>query len=323
MDNQETPINRRERRQSRRSRAASRISAWWAEWVIVGGSDALRALLGLLSRPVEWVAWVVRRGIVWPLQDRGAELGAPARVLAAVGAALVVGVGIAATLSASSGGGEIESVSEPVAVAAEPTAAAEPAAKPEPQPQPTLQGAEPVFEPKKGEKQQVASASTAAPSAPADSDPATATIGSKPGSASSSSSASSGAPAAASASTAPAPQSAIGVDGPSAGSEALAVAEDFAAAFVLYETGGEESKVRKAFGATATPELAKSLLQRPPRLPANVEVPKARVVNVVAGPSQGGVYSVSVSLLRVGLTSELRLDMEKLKKKWRVTNVLG
>ena len=53
-------------------------------------------------------------------------------------------------------------------------------------------------------------------------------------------------------------------------------------------------------------------------------MPKAKVVNVVPGPSHGGVYPVSVSLLRVGLTSELRLEMEKLKGEgWRVTNVLG
>jgi hypothetical protein len=55
-----------------------------------------------------------------------------------------------------------------------------------------------------------------------------------------------------------------------------------------------------------------------------VKVPRAKVLNVVAGPSRDGVYKVSVSLLRVGVTSELRLDMEKLKNAdWRVTNVLG
>jgi hypothetical protein len=65
-------------------------------------------------------------------------------------------------------------------------------------------------------------------------------------------------------------------------------------------------------------------MQRPPRQPDGVKVPRAKVLNVVAGPSQGTVYKVSVSLLRVGVTSELRLDMEKLKRgEWRVTNVLG
>ena len=82
--------------------------------------------------------------------------------------------------------------------------------------------------------------------------------------------------------------------------------------------------MRTAFGETATPALSKALLRRPPRLPANVKVPKAKVVNVVPGPSQGGIYPVSVSLLRVGVTSELRLEMEKRKGDgWRVTNVLG
>ena len=105
---------------------------------------------------------------------------------------------------------------------------------------------------------------------------------------------------------------------------AIAVAEDFADAFVLYETGGTDGAVRRAFGATATPALSDALLKRPPRLPASVKVPKAKVLNVVAAPSNGGVFPVSVSLLRVGVTSELRLDMEHLKGDgWRVTNVLG
>ena len=53
-------------------------------------------------------------------------------------------------------------------------------------------------------------------------------------------------------------------------------------------------------------------------------MPQAKVVNVVAGPSKGSVYTVSVSLLRVGVTSELRLELEQgVGKKWQVTNVLG
>jgi len=55
-----------------------------------------------------------------------------------------------------------------------------------------------------------------------------------------------------------------------------------------------------------------------------VTVPKAKVLNIVPAPSHGSVYPLSVSLLRVGVTSELRLEMEKLKSQgWRVTNVLG
>ena len=83
--------------------------------------------------------------------------------------------------------------------------------------------------------------------------------------------------------------------------------------------------MRKAFSATATPELSKALLKRPPRQPADVKVPQAKVLNVVPGPSQRRrLHRLSVSLLRVGVTSELRLEMEKLKNEgWRVTNVLG
>lgn len=102
------------------------------------------------------------------------------------------------------------------------------------------------------------------------------------------------------------------------------VARRFAEAFVVYEVGGVDTQVRKAFGQTSTKQLSRSLLHRPPRQPASVEVPKAKVVNIVAGPSKGNVYTVSVSLLRVGVTSELRLEMEQgVGNKWQVTNVLG
>lgn len=313
MDSQETPINRDERRRSRRSLAAERVSSWFDEWVVIRGGDLVLAFFSLLRRPFEGLAWALRRYLVWPLQDRLGGLGAPGRVLAAVAAALIVGVGVAAVLSLSSGGEGAEPAAQEVAVVAEEPAVA-PAPKPaEPEPEETLQGATPVFEPAKNEPKQAEIEGSSAPvaGAPAGADPATTRIGSEPGAAS----ASSASPAAG--------QSAVGIDGPPAGAKAIAVAEDFAGAFVLYETGGKKETVRKAFAATASAELAKSLLKRPPRQPANVEVPKAKVVNVVAGPSHGGVYSVSVSLLRVGLTSELRLDMEKHKDEWLVTNVLG
>jgi hypothetical protein len=113
-------------------------------------------------------------------------------------------------------------------------------------------------------------------------------------------------------------------DGPPAGPAAIAVARKFSNAFVVYETGGDETEFSEAFRATATPELTKALLRRPPHQPAGVEVPQAKVLNVVPAPSHGTIYPLSVSLLRVGVTSELRLEMEQLKNQgWRVTNVLG
>jgi hypothetical protein len=112
--------------------------------------------------------------------------------------------------------------------------------------------------------------------------------------------------------------------GPPAPKAAKKVARRFAEAFVVYEIGGIDTKVRKTFNQTSTKQLSRSLLHRPPRQPATVKVPRAKVVNVVAGPSKGRVYTVSVSLLRVGVTSELRLQMEQgVGKKWQVTNVLG
>ena len=54
------------------------------------------------------------------------------------------------------------------------------------------------------------------------------------------------------------------------------------------------------------------------------EGPTAQHQGDVEAPSHGDVYPVSVSLLRVGATSELRLEMEQLKGDgWRVINVLG
>jgi hypothetical protein len=125
-----------------------------------------------------------------------------------------------------------------------------------------------------------------------------------------------------------------------AGPAAIAVARKFAGAFVLYETGHDTAGVKSVFHTTATPDLARALLERPPRLPANVKVPEAKVLNIVAGPKHGDTYLISVSLLRVGVTSELRLDMQKTpagkgspetgsgsaeadKERWLVTDVLG
>jgi hypothetical protein len=199
----------------------------------------------------------------------------------------------------------------PVATTAAPVADVE--AVPEKPAEPTLHGAAPVFRAAQGQPA-------------SEVDPAKAIVKSAPATSStSSSSAKASAPAssATASSSSPSKQTAP-VAGAPAGPAAISVARDFAGAFVVYETGGLDGTVRKSFGTTATPELARALLKRPPRLPANVTVPKAKVLNVVPAPSHGKVYPVSVSLLRVGVTSELRLELEQLKgKDWRVTNVLG
>jgi hypothetical protein len=273
---------------------------------------------------VEGFSLALREHLLWPVEDRLLGLGDRGRAAVAGGAVVVaLGLGIGA---ASLGGGSSSSepASAPVAVAPEKTPHTVPASQPAPKPEPTLHGAAPVFKPAAGQEKVGASkgvenganedAAAAAATAANTGNPATDTL---------STSAAATAARAAGATTSKA-QTADLPDGPPAGPAAIAVARKFASAFVVYETGGDEDTVRKGFGATATPELTKALMRRPPHQPAGVEVPQAKVLNIVPAPSHGTIYPLSVSLLRVGVTSELRLEMEQLKNQgWRVTNVLG
>jgi hypothetical protein len=270
-------------------------------------ADLLWAAQDRLRGGLDRTAFALQERLLWPVEDRAATAGAPTRRLSYAGLVLVAAAAGVAGLIWAAPDGPHESA-RPVAAASKPLVAVEAAATGRAA-EPTLRGAAPVFKPPAADSSEV--------------DPAKAISGS---------SGEADAPAASSSSPAKATASSAGadarkdpaVDGPPAGPEAIAVARDFAAAFLLYETGETDSQVRRSFGETATPTLSKALMRRPPRLPANVEVPKAKVVNIVPAPSHGHVYPVSVSLLRVGLTSELRLEMEELKGKgWRVTNVLG
>lgn len=279
--------------------------------------DGLRGAGERLRWPFERVAWALRRGLVWPAEDRVESWGPATRSLA-FGAVvlLAAGAGVAGLLWAAPNrsvdqGPAVTVASAPVAEVIAPGPAPQPAAPAKP----TLRGTAPIFKPTEHEDKAgsfktpstSAKSSTASPSSSTGTKPLPTVLSSKgPKSQASTSS------------------SAAEKDGAVAGAEAVKVARRFAGAFVLYETGRGSKEVRETFSETATPELRRSLLRRPPRLPANVEVPKAKVLNVVPGPARGGVYPVSVSLLRAGLTSELRLDMEPGKgKRWQVTDVLG
>jgi hypothetical protein len=288
-------------------RAAIADSAWTAQ-------DRARSGLGTAVRApahgFERIAFPLQERIVWPLADRAGTMGGAARGLSfALVVLLAAAAGVGGLLWAAPDKGQnAAATTAEVAPAAAPPATAKTA--PGQAPEPTLQGATPVFKPLDGR-------------AASEADPAKAIVESSPaGSAAESAPATSS--TATSSSSAGKPAAGAAVDGPPAGPAAVSVAREFSSAFVVYETGGSDAKVRRTFGETATPQLAKALLRRPPRLPANVEVPKAQVVNDVPGPSHGEVFSISVSLLRVGLTSELRLEMEQRKgDRWRVTNVLG
>jgi hypothetical protein len=293
-------------------REAIADSLWSAQDRIRNGAGAVPGgLFAAVRGPFERVAYGFEERLLWPLQDRTATMGAPARTLSFGAAVLLAAAAGVAGLVWAAPEGAKQTATTRVAAAPAPTEATPPVEKPA---EPTLQGAAPVFEP--AESRQASQV---------DSDKAI--VGSTPSAGESEAAPEEDAPAAGAAATSSSiadPRSGPELDGPPAGPEAIAVARDFAGAFLLYETGETDSTVREAFGETATPALARALLKRPPRLPAGVEVPKAKVLNVVAAPSQGDVYPVSVSLLRVGLTSELRLDMERRKGEgWRVTNVLG
>jgi hypothetical protein len=306
------------RKQRGRLRTALSDAGWAVrEHVFWRSGDALRHSGELIKWPFERAAWAIRRGVFWRAADRFAALGPVTRgatfglLILIVAGAGVTGLLLATPDRTSEQGSTVVAEPDPVV-----TTAPEP--QPNPKPQPTLQGATPIFTPesesgkgkKSGDGKGSSSSSTTVSSSGSGQPKPLASVLSSSGPK----------PAAASASSSARKGKGDAVAGP----KALEVARRFAAAFVLYETGRGDNEVRKTFAETTAPELRHSLLRRPPRLPANVKVPKAKVLNVVPGPAHGGVYSVSVALLRVGLTSELRLDMEPSKgKRWQVTNILG
>lgn len=109
---------------------------------------------------------------------------------------------------------------------------------------------------------------------------------------------------------------------PAPKSPPLKVAHEFASTFVSYEIG--DKAAAKRFADTATGKLAKELKRNPPKLPSGGQIPKATVVNVVRGKRNGDNMQVSVSLMRTGATSELRLALVREKGEgWLVSEVRG
>jgi hypothetical protein len=265
---------------------------------------SVRFLLGVadIARwPFERFAWLLERRLIWPLRERTAGWDRAGRI-AGAGALAVLAVAAAtvAVMAPSSGDDSGRQAATPARVAlATPTSQAQVE-----QPQgPALHGTTPTFQ--VGDGVQVAKGSSEGEdgSVPPIADKGTGAEASPPESTATASSSS----------EKPVP----------AGPEAMKVARRFSEAFVFYEVGERPARAKTVFGETATAQLATALSERPPRLPQEAEVPKARVVNLVAGPRAGKAYTVSVSLLRVGLTSELRLEMKKSDGTWQVTDVRG
>jgi hypothetical protein len=263
------------------------------ERVLWRGKDGVNGLLEAARWPFERVAWALERAVIWPLEERTGDWSGGLRTLGIVAAALVASAaGVLGLVWASGGSGSATqrqaTASGPAAIAKAPARAPAPAA-------PVLHGAQPNF------KLEAVGGGIKV------GDESTATTSVEAGAAESS------------ASTSSASTRAV-----KAGPAATKVAHRFAGAFVLYEIGQNSPEVRTAFGETATPRLTHTLLRRPPRLPADAKVPEAKVLNIVPGPRHGDTYTLSVSLLRLGITSELRLDMQRDKSgKWQVTDARG
>jgi hypothetical protein len=118
----------------------------------------------------------------------------------------------------------------------------------------------------------------------------------------------------------PVPQTAPEPTGPGP----AAVAWRFSQAFVDYEIGRTGTKTGQTFADTASPDLAKALSEDPPRLPNGTPVPAARVLNVVLGKEEEKEVVASVSLLRVGTVSEVKLTLTRAEDNvWKVSEVLG
>lgn len=280
-------------------------------------ADAIRRpferLFELLAWPFQRLAWTVERRLVWPLRERTAGLGPSGRLagagaIAAVAAAAVL-VGV--LLSEGNGAESAERTGARVGLVAghAKTTDVEAAGGP------ALQGVPPSFGVSKGVGVASEPAGKSSPEGggATEAEASSETGEAAGGEASGEDAAEAGAAATAS-SGKPVP----------AGPEAMKVARRFSEAFVFYEIGQRPARVKIVFDATATPRLAGVLEERPPRLPERARVPKAKVVNLVPGPRRGRDYTVSVSLLRVGLTSELRVTMRHDKTDgWQVSEILG
>jgi len=263
------------------------------------GASRLRGALDVVRWPFERGAWAVEEKLVWPLRERLAGWGPPRRLTAGVLSAIaIVAVAVAAVLV--TGEGDESGDPQRLAKAAQSTDEP-PAFTPDALDEPSLQGAPPAL----GLDQAVATAP------PSSGDAATEdVVRSAEGE---DASGEETAPSASASSSEPV----------AAGPGAMKVARRFAEAFVVYEVGEQRALARETFDETAAPALAGALTKRPPRQPEDVKVPQAKVVNIVPGPRRGKAYSVSVSLLRVGVTSELRLELRRNEDGWLVTDVRG
>jgi hypothetical protein len=252
--------------------------------------------------PFERLAWSLERGVLWPLRERfaGRSPSGHRAGAAALGAIAIAAVLAGVLLLPDRGTQAPEQAATPTRVAIATPDSTQTVEEPQ---GPVLRGATPKFDVAGGVGVSSAGGGGASEAEPGSDSEADESTASAPGEEA----------AATASSKKPVP----------AGPAAMKVARRFSEAFVFYEVGERPARAKTVFGETASPELAAALGERPPRQPADAKVPKARVLNLVPGPRAGKAYTVSVSMLRVGLTTELRLELNKLHGAWVVTDVRG
>ncbi len=265
-----------------------------ADWARDAGERA-RTKSEWVRWPFERIAWLFERWVVWPIQER-TSISISRNALAAGGLAALAIALIA--FSVFTLGGDRGSPDTVIAAAPASSPAPTPVPVAETPAEPVLRGATPSFDlasgvgvadSSEGEDGSIASGTSAGAT----------TLEGESGASTSSN------------------------DPVPAGPTAMKVARRFAEAFVFYEVGEKPDRTEAIFGETTSPRLSKALEERPPRQPAGVDVPQARVLNLVPGPRSGSAYTVSASLLRLGVTSELRLEIEQVNGDWVVTDVRG
>lgn len=246
--------------------------------------------------PFERVAWLVERWVIWPIQERTSI----SRQALGAGALAALAIALVAFSVLTLGGGQSSPQPQPVLATTPPPAPTNaPIIPTEASAETLLRGAPPSFS--VGGGVDVGTPAGGGSGTTSAGEASTSPFGGE------------GESAATSAGDEPVP----------AGPTAMKVARRFAEAFVYYEIGQKPGRTEAVFDETTSARLATSLDERPPRQPAGVDVPQARVLNLVPGPRNGSAYTVSVSLLRLGATSELRLQIEKQNGDWVVTDVRG
>lgn len=299
----------------------ARRAGWAVEKVVLWpAADLMRRLADIVTWPFERVIWAFRSRVAWPLQDRFSERGRPVRTAIAVSA---VGLAVAAA-----GAG---------AISGSPNGSAAPGASP------IVASAEPIELPDSAERALFSSAGTEEEVAETSDNPVLLGVApnfevagavSNAGSGDAVNAGAGGTPINSDAGPGAAPSPAgsdetftatkADIPKPDTVRPALNVSRQFADAFVLYEIGEGDDGVRTTFQKTAAKPLVAALKERPPRLPKGVKVPQAKVLNVVPGPRKGKSLSVSVALVRLGASSELRLRLKHDKETgWLVSDVRG